>query len=104
MVYGIVKQHNGLINVYSQKGHGTTFKIYLPAFSGQAEAITTPKLAELRGGNETILLAEDNDMLRELAETILKNSATQYLQQKTVMRPFRHSMSIAIKSHWRYLI
>lgn len=72
VVYGIVKQHNGLIHVYSQKGHGTTFKIYLPAFSGQAEAITTPKLAELRGGNETILLAEDNDMLREMAETILK--------------------------------
>ncbi len=72
VVYGIVKQHNGLIHVYSQKGQGTTFKIYLPAFSGQAEAITTPKLTELKGGNETILLAEDNDMLREMAETILK--------------------------------
>ncbi|MBI5181648.1 MAG: response regulator [Nitrospirae bacterium] len=72
VVYGIVKQHNGLIHVYSQKGQGTTFKIYLPAFSGQAEASAMPKPAELKGGDETILLAEDNDMLREVAETILK--------------------------------
>lgn len=72
VVYGIIKQHKGFIHVYSQKGQGTTFKIYLPAFSGQAEAVAMPKSAELKGGNETILLAEDNDMLREMAETILK--------------------------------
>ena len=72
IVYGIIKQHNGLINIYSQEGHGTTFKIYLPSASGKAEALKTPKMAEVKGGNETILLAEDNDMLRELAETILK--------------------------------
>lgn len=72
IVYGIIKQHNGLINVYSQKGHGTTFKIYLPSASGKAGALKTPKKAEVKGGNEIILLAEDNDMLRELAETILK--------------------------------
>lgn len=72
IVYGIIKQHKGLINVYSQKGHGTTFKIYLPSVSGKAEALKTPKKAEVKGGNEIILLAEDNDMLRELAETILK--------------------------------
>lgn len=72
IVYGIIKQHKGLINVYSQKGHGTTFKIYLPSASGKAEALKAPRIAEVTGGKETILLAEDNDMLRELAETILK--------------------------------
>ena len=72
IVYGIIKQHKGLINVYSQKGHGTTFKIYLPSASGKAEALKAPRIAEVKGGKETILLAEDNDMLRELAETILK--------------------------------
>ena len=72
IVYGIIKQHKGLINVYSQKGHGTTFKIYLPSASGKAEALKAPRIAEVAGGKETILLAEDNDMLRELAETILK--------------------------------
>lgn len=73
IVYGIIKQHKGLINVYSQKGHGTTFKIYLPSASGKTEALEAPRIAEIKGGNETILLAEDNDMLRELAETILKD-------------------------------
>lgn len=72
IVYGIIKQHKGLINVYSQKGQGTTFKIYLPSASGKAEALEASKIAKVTGGKETILLAEDNDMLRELAETILK--------------------------------
>ncbi len=73
IVYGIIKQHNGLINVYSQKGYGTTFKIYLPSASGKPEAFETPWIAEVKGGKETILLAEDNDMLREYTETILKD-------------------------------
>ncbi len=73
IVYGIIKQHKGLINVYSQKGHGTTFKIYLPSASGKIEALEAPKIAEIKGGKETILLAEDNDMLREFAEIILKD-------------------------------
>jgi signal transduction histidine kinase/CheY-like chemotaxis protein len=71
MVYGCVQQHEGLINVYSEIGHGTTFKIYLPlAVGDEALTIETTKGA-VRGGIETILLAEDETMVRELAVRVL---------------------------------
>lgn len=72
IVYGIVTQHNGYINVYSEPGHGSTFRICIP-ISETAEighevraAQTTPQL-----GSETILLAEDDSSVRTLVETIL---------------------------------
>jgi PAS domain S-box-containing protein len=64
-VFGIVKQHQGWINVYSEVNHGTTFRIYLPRLAkngGQKSA--QPTLATLRGGHETILLVEDDPPLR----------------------------------------
>jgi two-component system, cell cycle sensor histidine kinase and response regulator CckA len=72
MVYGIVKQSGGHIWVYSELGHGTTFKIYLPRTTEAAESTATPApAAATMRGNETILLAEDDYQLRELARTIL---------------------------------
>lgn len=73
VVYGIVKQHNGFIHVYSERGYGTIFKIYIPPSYGKPKEFTKIMKAEIRGGKEAILLVEDNDMLRELAETMLKN-------------------------------
>jgi CheY-like chemotaxis protein len=72
MVYGIVKQSGGHIWVYSELGHGTTFKIYLPrtAEAAESSAAAAPAAATVRG-SETILLAEDDYQLRELARTIL---------------------------------
>ncbi|HUW69096.1 MAG TPA: response regulator [bacterium] len=68
-VYGIVKQSGGNIWVYSELGHGTTFKIYLPLESG-ATAVEATKIAmfstSLRG-NETILVVEDEEALRKIA-------------------------------------
>jgi two-component system, cell cycle sensor histidine kinase and response regulator CckA len=67
MVYGVVQQHEGLINVYSEVGLGTTFKIYLPV-GNRTDAATSPdESAPVCGGKETILLAEDEQMVRELA-------------------------------------
>jgi two-component system, cell cycle sensor histidine kinase and response regulator CckA len=67
-VYGIVKQSDGFVWCYSEPGHGTTFKIYLPRASAQAESAGPPvSPAELRGGNETILVVEDEDVVRALA-------------------------------------
>ena len=69
-VYGIVKQSDGFVWCYSEPGQGTTFKIYLPrggrpVASRRAGGAGAP--AELRGGTETILVVEDEDVVRTLA-------------------------------------
>ncbi len=73
MVFGIVKKHQGYINVYIHQGMGTTFKIYLPfaQLSAQQEVEKIEDTAPLRGGTETILIAEDDDALRNMAVTSL---------------------------------
>jgi CheY-like chemotaxis protein len=71
-VYGIVKQHGGFVNVYSEPGQGTTFHLYLLAKSGSPEAIelATSEDAQ-KGGTETILVAEDHEGIRELVRKTL---------------------------------
>ncbi len=69
-VYGIVKQHNGYITVYSEPGVGTTFSMYFPMASGPVEkekAATAP----VKGGKEVILIAEDNASVRNLMMKVL---------------------------------
>jgi two-component system, cell cycle sensor histidine kinase and response regulator CckA len=72
MVFGIVKQHEGLIEVYSEVRHGTSFKIYLPVDERVVKEESPEALSPLRGGKETILVAEDEEALRGLARTILE--------------------------------
>jgi signal transduction histidine kinase len=72
-VYGIVKQNNGFVWVYSEPDQGTTFKVYLPKVEGDAdseEKQRTP-VVEL-GGSETVLIVEDDDSLRKLARNALQ--------------------------------
>jgi signal transduction histidine kinase len=71
--YGIVKQHGGYIMAYSELGHGTTFKVYLPSVAEQAEALPrdTSAPASLLG-HETVLLVEDEAAVRELAARVLR--------------------------------
>jgi PAS domain S-box-containing protein len=69
-VYGIVKQHNGYITVYSEPGRGTTFHIYLPLINqiiNEEKETRTP----VKGGDEAILIAEDDDAVRGLIKTVL---------------------------------
>ncbi len=72
IVYGIVKQHNGYINVYSEAGKGTVFNIYLPLLESKAEIEGMAIHVEPTGGKETILLAEDDEIARDLIQEILE--------------------------------
>src|SRR5881275_876306 len=70
-VYGIVKQSGGYVWVYSEPGHGTTFKVYLPRVDAPAEPQAPPREAATVTGTETILLAEDDEILRPLTKGLL---------------------------------
>jgi two-component system, cell cycle sensor histidine kinase and response regulator CckA len=71
-VYGVVKQHEGFIHLYSEPGRGTTFRVYLPAGSGTAEPRQPKQDEQVPKGTETILLAEDNEGLQEAAKEMLE--------------------------------
>lgn len=72
-VYGVVKQNQGSINIYSEPNHGTTFRVYLPRYTGkETSATATVQKLNVSCGHETILLVEDDGMLRSLAKRLLE--------------------------------
>ena len=74
-VYGIVRQNSGCVNVYSEPGKGTTFKIYLPRHIGQAAMPRTAAPAQpVKHGHETILLVEDEPVILHMFQTILERA------------------------------
>lgn len=69
MVYGFAKQSGGHVSIYSEPGHGTTVKLYLPRApsAGQAPAVVAAAEPAVRGGSETVLVVEDDEPVRQLA-------------------------------------
>ena len=80
-VYGIVKQSGGSIHAYSEIGQGTSVKVYLPRVAGDAGAAELPEpVREIFSGTETILLVEDEEVVRKLSLKILQSCGFNVLQ------------------------
>ena len=82
IVYGIIKQHNGYIDVQSKPGKGTTFSIYLPVLQESSVPAETAELSAPPFGSETILLAEDDPVVRNLAKTVLVEFGYRVIEAK----------------------
>ena len=73
-MYGIVKQSGGYVWVYSEPGHGTTFKIYLPRVEATVEtAAPAAGPTSSLGGAETVLVVEDDEDVRRLTQKVLQS-------------------------------
>ena len=83
MVYGIVKQNDGFINVYSEPGQGTTFRIYLPRSNGNITKEAEPVSPPPTQGAETILLVEDDPAILDVAQIILERYGYNVLPANT---------------------
>jgi PAS domain S-box-containing protein len=73
MVYGFVKQSKGHIKIYTEQGHGTTVRIYLPKASDAKKQDVTRATPQLHGDNEVVLLVEDDEMVRTYAHHLLRD-------------------------------
>jgi CheY-like chemotaxis protein len=81
-VYGIIKQHQGFIDVESASGAGTSFHLYFPSAGTGSELPIAPDTQAPPGGNETVLVAEDDDIIRSLVRSVLKEFGYQVIEAK----------------------
>ncbi|WP_053080619.1 hybrid sensor histidine kinase/response regulator [Methylobacterium variabile] len=71
MVYGLMKQSGGHVKIYSEVGSGTTVKLYLPRAMESEDALVAVPQGQVRGGDETVLVVEDDDEVRDVAVSML---------------------------------
>lgn len=72
MVYGIIKQHGGFVNLYSESGKGTTIRVYIPLLIKEVENAVPEKIGVPAGGSETVLLVEDDADVRMVTKQVLE--------------------------------
>jgi PAS domain S-box-containing protein len=92
--YGIIKQHKGFIDVESEPGRGTSFHIYFPALKSGASKDGVHAEEVLKGGTETILVAEDDEVIRNLTSSILREFGYTVIDAKdgnAAVREFREN-------------
>ena len=82
-VFGIVKQNNGFIDVYSEPGQGTAFKLYLPRAEAEARVVPQPAAQRSLRGTETVLLVEDEEQIMNLGQQILERHGYTVLTAST---------------------
>jgi two-component system, cell cycle sensor histidine kinase and response regulator CckA len=97
-VYGIVKQSGGAVQVSSAPGKGTTLFIYLPRVVDAPQPSRAAAVVAPAGGNETILLVEDEPPLRELARRMLQSAGYTVLRRPTAKRRFASSATLTPRS------
>jgi two-component system cell cycle sensor histidine kinase/response regulator CckA len=90
-VFGIAQQSGGSVWVYSELGKGTTFKVYLPQVDAPIEAIPATESPTAQGGSETILLVEDDDQVRIVAQDILRKNGYQVIVARNAGEALLHS-------------
>ncbi|WP_022666100.1 hybrid sensor histidine kinase/response regulator [Desulfospira joergensenii] len=99
-VYGIVRQNNGFINVYSEPGCGTAFKVYLPRHQTKAEVLPDEVRDHPAGkGHETILLVEDEPAILRMTKMMLERLGYQVIPAKTPGEAIRLAQEFAGKIH-----
>ncbi|KXU92474.1 two-component system sensor histidine kinase/response regulator [Caballeronia megalochromosomata] len=82
MVYGFVKQSGGHVKVYSEEGHGTTVRIYLPRARGEEDLETHIDAGPAKGGSETVLVVEDDEEVRATVVELLADLGYRVLRAK----------------------
>ena len=85
MVYGFVKQSGGHVKIYSELGHGTTIKLYLPRVHEAEDALADEAALPVRGGSETVLVVEDDDEVRETAVNLLTDLGYRVLKAREAL-------------------
>jgi len=90
-VFGIVKQHQGMITAYSEPGRGSTFKVYLPLTERKAASVGPLIQGPVTGGDETLLVAEDDSAVRKMAVSVLTEAGYNVRVLRTAKRRWRYS-------------
>ena len=102
VLFGVIKQHGGYTHFYSETDKGTEFRIYLPIVERTATSLNRKLEAKVTRGDETVLLVEDNDQVRTLANTFLSLAGYKVLLAEDgemaihKFRQFRHEISIVV--------